>query len=237
MTPTSTGWLNLFKRSVLATSLVIALALSATTPSYAQAQNLHEATTSVKALTFLKSLKSKAWASHSGYARKKFSSGWGKIEMQGHTCDLRNYILTRDLKNITRSSSNWCYVTTGVLNDPYTGTTINFVRGVGTSNAVQIDHVVALSNAWSTGAQAISSASRYSLANDPMNLLAVDGPTNGSKSDSDAASFLPRLAYQCKYVARQLAVKKKYKLWVTAAEKTAMTGVLRTCPNQLLPTK
>jgi hypothetical protein len=70
-----------------------------------------------------------------------------------------------------------------------------------------------------------------------MNLLAVDGPTNGSKSDSDAASFLPRLAYQCKYVARQLAVKKKYKLWVTSAEKTAMASVLATCPNQYLPTK
>jgi hypothetical protein len=157
--------------------------------------------------------------------------------MSGRSCDLRNYILTRDLKNITRSSSNWCNVTTGVLNDPYTGKTINFVRGVRTSLAVQIDHVVALSNAWSTGAQALSVASRYSLANDPMNLLAVDGPTNGSKSDKDAASFLPRVAYQCKYVARQLAVKKKYKLWVTSSEKSAMVRVLQTCPKQSLPTK
>jgi hypothetical protein len=188
-------------------------------------------------LTYLNKLTPKNWASHTGYARKKFSAGWGKISMQGHTCDLRNYILTRDLTNITRSQSNWCNVTSGTLNDPYTGTTINFVRGVGTSNAVQIDHVVALSNAWSTGAQKLTSASRYSLANDPMNLLAVDGPTNGSKSDSDAASFLPRLAYRCKYVARQLAVKKKYKLWVTSAEKSAMTSVLNTCPNQYLPTK
>lgn len=199
-------------------------------------QALHSASSS-NALKYVKSLKTKVWASHSGYARKKFSDGWGKIEMQGHTCDLRNYILTRDLKNITRSSSNWCNVTSGVLHDPYTGTTINFVRGVGTSNAVQIDHVVALSNAWSTGAQGLSAASRYSIANDPLNLLAVDGPTNGSKSDSDAASFLPRLAYQCKYVARQLAVKKKYKLWVTTSEKSAMVRVLQTCPNQLLPTK
>jgi hypothetical protein len=157
--------------------------------------------------------------------------------MNGRSCDLRNYILTRDLKNITRSSSNWCNVTTGVLNDPYTGKTINFVRGVRTSLAVQIDHVVALSNAWSTGAQALSAASRYSLANDPMNLLAVDGPINGSKSDKDASRFLPRIAYQCKYVARQLAVKKKYKLWVTASEKSTMVRVLQTCPKQLLPTK
>jgi hypothetical protein len=106
---------------------------------------------------------------------------------------------------------------------------------VGSSNAVQIDHVVALSNAWSTGAQNISSTSRYQLANDPLNLLAVDGPTNASKSDKDAANFLPRSAYQCKYVARQLSVKKKYKLWVTANEKAAMVRVLTTCPKQTLP--
>ncbi|MFM2384583.1 MAG: hypothetical protein RL166_457 [Actinomycetota bacterium] len=141
----------------------------------------------------------------------------------------------RDLKNITRKSYDWCLVATGTLNDPYTGRVIKFVRGVGSSNAVQIDHVVALSNAWSTGAQNISSTSRYQLANDPLNLLAVDGPTNASKSDKDAANFLPRSAYQCKYVARQLSVKKKYKLWVTANEKAAMVRVLTTCPKQTLP--
>jgi hypothetical protein len=103
---------------------------------------------------------------------------------------------------------------------------------------VQIDHVVALSNAWSTGAQKKSDAVRYQIANDPMNLLAVDGPTNGSKSDSDAASFLPPMVnYQCKYVARQLAVKRKYGLWVTSAERTSMLRVLTRCPKQTLPTK
>ena len=141
----------------------------------------------------------------------------------------------RDLVNITRKSYNWCLVASGTLHDPYTGQTISFVRGVGTSLAVQIDHVVALSNAWSTGAQKISSTSRYQLANDPLNLLAVDGPTNESKSDKDAASFLPRRAYQCKYVARQLSVKRKYHLWVTASEKSAMLAVLNTCPSQKLP--
>ncbi|MFM5951640.1 MAG: HNH endonuclease family protein [Micrococcales bacterium] len=139
------------------------------------------------------------------------------------------------MKQITRKSYDWCLVATGILNDPYTGKTIKFVRGVGSSLAEQIDHVVALSNAWSTGAQSISSTSRYQLANDPLNLLAVDGPTNGSKSDKDAASFLPRRAYQCKYVARQLAVKRKYHLWVTAPERTTMIAVLSTCPTQKLP--
>ena len=175
------------------------------------------------------------WASHDGYARSQFSSGWGDITVQGRSCDLRNYILMRDLKNVVHRASDWCIVQSGTLNDPYTGKVIKFVRGVGTSNAVQIDHVVALSNAWSTGAQLLTSTSRYQLANDPLNLLAVDGPTNGQKSDSDAASFLPRASYRCKYVARQLSVKRKYHLWVTASEKSAMISVLSTCPKQRLP--
>ncbi len=174
-------------------------------------------------------------AAHTGYSRAQFSSGWGDIAQGDRTCDLRNYILTRDLTKITRKSYDWCLVATGDLKDPYTGKLIHFVRGVKTSNAVQIDHVVALSNAWGTGAQRISETSRYQLANDPLNLLAVDGPTNGSKSDKDASLFLPRVGYQCKYVARQLAVKKRYKLWVTAPEKSAMLRVLNTCPKQNLP--
>ena len=174
-------------------------------------------------------------AAHDGYARKNFSDGWGSIAQGARTCDLRNYILTRDLTNITRKSYDWCLVATGDLNDPYTGKLIHFVRGVKTSMAVQIDHVVALSNAWGTGAQKISDTSRYQLANDPLNLLAVDGPTNASKSDKDASQFLPRAAYRCKYVARQLAVKRKYKLWVTSSEKSSMVRVLNTCPKQNLP--
>jgi hypothetical protein len=171
-----------------------------------------------------------------------FSSGWGDytwtISGVRHTCDLRNYVLQRDLTKVVRRSTDWCIVQTGDLNDPYTGALIHFVRGVRTSSAVQIDHVVALSNAWSTGAQKKSDAVRYQIANDPMNLLAVDGPTNGSKSDSDAASFLPPMVnYQCKYVARQLAVKRKYGLWVTSAERTSMVRVLTRCPKQTLPTK
>ena len=126
---------------------------------------------------------------------------------------------------------------TGTLRDPYTGKVIQFVRGVRTSRAVQIDHVVSLSNAWKTGAASASATTRYNLYNDPLNLLAVDGPTNSSKGDSDASEWLPpNRAYHCAYVSRQVAVKLKYRLWVTTAEKTAMTKVLRTCPTFKLPT-
>lgn len=183
------------------------------------------------AISALKVLPVKTWASHSNYAREEFGDGWGNI---GY-CDTRNYILKRDLKNFVMRSGENCIVQSGLLNDPYTGKAINFVRGVKTSLAVQIDHVVALSNAWVTGAQKLTFATRAQLANDPLELLAVDGPTNQSKSDSDAAQWLPRAAYQCAYVSRQIAVKRKYHLWVTSAEKGAMARVLATCPGFKLP--
>jgi len=185
-----------------------------------------------KATTILAKLEVKGRAPKTGYDRGLFSDGWGNIG----SCDARNYILARDLKNITWRSSPACTVATGVLNDPYTGQVINFVRGVGTSNAVQIDHVVAVSDAWQKGAQKLSAQSRYNFYNDPLNLLAVDGPTNQQKSDSDAASWLPpRKSFRCPYVARQIAVKYKYRLWVTKAERDAMLSVLRSCPDRRIP--
>ncbi|MFD6062383.1 HNH endonuclease family protein [Rhodococcus wratislaviensis] len=91
-------------------------------------------------------------------------------------------------------------------------------------------HVVALSDAWQKGAQQLSPEQRRDLANDPRNLQAVDGPTNSQKSDSDAASWLPpNKAYRCTYVSRQIDVKALYRLWVTQAEKDAMSQVLHSC--------
>ena len=174
----------------------------------------------------------KGRAPKTGYARDLFSDGWGNIS----GCDTRNFILKRDLTSITWRSGENCIVATGKLVDPYTGKVINFVRGVKTSLAVQIDHVVAVSDAWQKGAQQISSQARYSFYNDPLNLLAVDGPTNSSKGDSDAATWLPpNKSFRCAYVARQVAVKAKYKLWVTSAEKSAIQGILAKCPKQPIP--
>jgi len=129
-----------------------------------------------------------------------------------------------------------CQVTSGRLDDPYTAKTIAFTRGASTSADVQIDHVVALSDAWQKGAQQLSAERREELANDPLELLAVDGPANQQKSDGDAATWLPaNKPFRCQYVARQIAVKKKYGLWVTQAEKDTMLRVLSVCPGQLLP--
>jgi len=190
------------------------------------------ASTGTKATVALAKLPIKGRAPKTGYDRALFSDGWGDIG----ECDTRNYILSRDLKSITWRDSPRCTVATGILNDPYTATKIYFVRGVGTSNEVQIDHVVAVSDAWQKGAQKLSSYQRYSFYNDPLNLLAVEGRANMQKSDSDAASWLPpNRKYWCSYVSRQIAVKYKYRLWVTSGEHDAMARVLKSCPNQLIP--
>ena len=217
-------------KKVIASSLTLSLLLGLS--SVVSETVVVSAATGTKASTLLAKLPVKGRAPKTGYDRDLFSDGWGKIG----ECDARNFILRRDLKSITWRSSPRCTVSTGILNDPYTARKIYFVRGVSTSSAVQIDHVVAVSDAWQKGAQKLSFSKRYAFYNDPLNLLAVDGPSNQRKSDSDAASWLPpNRKYWCSYVSRQIAVKYKYKLWVTSAEKSSMSRVLKTCPNQLVP--
>lgn len=182
------------------------------------------------ALTLLDTLDIKGRAPKTGYARAQFGDGW---DVTGG-CDTRNIILHRDLKNAVVGEN--CKVISGVLDDPYTGKTVIFTRGAGTSDDVQIDHVVALSNAWQTGAQQLTKQRREQLANDPLELLAVDGSANQEKSDGDAATWLPpNKSFRCQYVARQVAVKAKYDLWVTQAEHDAIKRILGVCPDQALP--
>ena len=179
----------------------------------------------------LAALPTKGRAPKTGYKRSQFGDGWAKAG----GCDTRNVILRRDLTNAVLGDDN-CKVQAGALSDPYTGQRIAFKRGANSSGAVQIDHVVALSNAWQTGAQQLSSEQRISLANDPLELLAVDGPANQQKGDGDAATWLPsNKPFRCQYIARQIAVKKKYSLWVTPPERTAMERILANCPEQRLP--
>lgn len=183
------------------------------------------------AIDALATLSVKGRAPKTDYARTQFGDGWSMIS----GCDTRNIILHRDMTNTAVNDK--CQVVSGTLNDPYTGKIITFTRGATTSDDVQIDHVVALSNAWQTGAQQLTQLEREALANDPLELLAVDGQANQQKSDGDAATWLPsNKSFRCQYVARQIAVKVKYKLWVTQPEKDAMTKILSTCPGQTLPT-
>jgi Protein of unknown function (DUF1524) len=189
------------------------------------------------ALAELATLAVNGRAPMTGYSRDQFGPAWTDDDDDtfGHNgCDTRNDILRRDLTSTTiKPNSNGCVVLSGTLADPYTGKTIDFTRGEDTSTAVEIDHVVALGDAWQMGAQQLSVRQRQNLANDPLNLLAVDGPTNLSKGDSDAASWLPpNKAERCPYVARQIAVKAKYGLAVTSAERDEITRILGGCPGQ-----
>ena len=201
----------------------------------AHARTFVEAT-EVTAISVLSTIPVKGRAPKTGYTRAQFGQTWADVDRNG--CDTRNDMLKRDLTNIEyKAKTRNCVVATGVLLDRYSGETINFVRGNVSSMEVQIDHVVALSNAWQTGAFKLTLIQRTAFANDPMNLFAVKGRLNLQKSDGDAATWLPPLkSFRCAYVAQQIAVKAKYSLWVTAPEKEAMTRILVACPKQLLPT-
>jgi hypothetical protein len=178
----------------------------------------------------------KGRAAKTGYTRAQFGPAWADVDRNG--CDTRNDILKRDLTNqVYKEKTKQCVVLSGTLVDPFSGESINFVQGAKTSSEVQIDHTVALSNAWQTGAFKLTADQRKALANDPLNLLAVKGRLNSQKGDGDAATWLPPLkSYRCDYVSRQIAVKIKYTLWFTAPEKEAMVRILKSCPEKALPT-
>jgi len=179
-----------------------------------------------KALEKLDEIEIKGRAPKTGYSRNEFGNGWGQI----NGCDARNVILFRDLTDIEMRDN--CVVASGTLHCPYTNKIIPFVRGENSSE-VHIDHVVALSDAWQKGAQSWDRDKRIAFSNDPMNLLAVDGPANQQKGDSDAASWLPSVkSFRCQFVARMVSVKLKWGLWNTQAETDAMRRVLETCPNE-----
>jgi hypothetical protein len=209
-------------------ALVLSLLVAGISPSQADSV--------ASGLSIIEAQVTKGRAAKTGYTRAQFGQTWADVDRNG--CDTRNDILKRDLTaEVFKEKTRECVVLSGTLIDPFSGETINFVRGNTSSMEVQIDHVVALSNAWQTGAFKLSIKERTAFANDPMNLLAVKGRLNSQKGDGDAATWLPPLkSYRCDYVARQIAVKIKYKLWFTAPEKEAMIRILKSCPEKALPT-
>ncbi len=181
------------------------------------------------ALGALSTLRVRGRAAMTGYSREAFGPGW--LDANRNGCDERNDTLTRDLQDRTEKN---CRVLTGTLLDPYTAREISYAYGDGT--LIDIDHVVSLGNAWVSGAAAWPIRRRAALATDPLNLLAVDASANRQKGDGDAATWLPpHKAFRCSYVARQVAVKAKFGLSVTAAERDAITRVLRACPDEAVP--
>lgn len=167
------------------------------------------------------------------YRRDAFGQRWSDdvtVEFGHNGCDTRNDILRRDLRDvIVKPNTHDCVALSGTLDDPYTGATIAFQRGQDTSPMIQIDHIVALANAWTTGAQQWDDQTRRNFANDPRNLLAVDGPTNISKSAGDATQWLPpNEAFICDFTHAQINIKRTYGLWVTQAEHDALAHAIDT---------
>lgn len=178
------------------------------------------------ALEVLEELAVKGRAPKTGYSREQFYDGWPSVD----GCSLRQRILKRELGDTARLDG--CNVVAGEYDEPYTGKHV-VLSSRAEVGKIQIDHVVALSDAWQKGAQYMEKEVREQIATDPLNLLAVDGAANQQKSDGDAATWLPaNKQFRCQYVARQVSVKYKYGLWVTQAEKEAILRVLEKCPNE-----
>ena len=203
-------------------ALVLSLLVAGISPSQADSV--------ASGLSIIEAQVIKGRAAKTGYTRAQFGQTWADVDRNG--CDTRNDILKRDLTaEVFKEKTRECVVLSGTLIDPFSGETINFVRGNVSSMEVQIDHVVALSNAWQTGAFKLTLKERTAFANDPLNLLAVKGRLNSQKGDGDAATWLPpRKSYRCEYVTKQVMVKAKYGLWLTAPEKAAILKILKTCP-------
>jgi Protein of unknown function (DUF1524) len=214
-------------RAASVTTMVLAAAVALCLPLAASAAPIAQPT--VTARSVLETLAVKGRAPLTGYAREAFGTPWKDVDRNG--CDTRNDVLRRDL--VQKRILPDCTVARGVLRDPYTRQVIIHVAGRST---IDIDHVVSLSDAWQKGAFRWTGTARTAFANDLLNLLAVDYSANRQKGDGDAATWLPaNTAYRCPFVARQVAVKAKYGLWVTPAEKAAIARVLGACPGQPLP--
>ena len=181
------------------------------------------------ALEILEKLEVKGRAPKTGYDREQFYRAWPSID----GCNLRQRIIKRDLGDTAVLADDNCTVLSGEFDEPYTGSHLIFYQKSDLTKGLQIDHVVALSDAWQKGAQNLTADERYALATDPLNLLAVDSKTNQGKSDGDAATWLPpNKKFRCTYVARQVSVKYKYHLWLTQAEKDMIAKILGSCPQE-----
>jgi hypothetical protein len=214
--------------AVLVAAVGVGIGLPAWTQAVEAARYPVSATDLAAGRAALDALPVKGRAPTTGYDRSAFGQAWADVDRNG--CDTRNDVLARDLTGTTfKPGTNGCVVLAGTLDDPYSGEVRQFVRGEG-SAAVQIDHVVALSDAWQTGAQQWTPETREAFANEPANLIAVDGPLNQEKGAGDAATWLPpNTGYRCVYALRQVRVKAAYGLWVTAAERDAMRRQLDRC--------
>ncbi|GGU33553.1 HNH endonuclease family protein [Streptomyces lavendofoliae] len=173
----------------------------------------------------LEALTVKGRGPKTGYDRDEFGYAWmdtaDGVPLARNGCDTRNDLLKRDGREIRFRTGSDCVVVAMTLHDPYTGKDIAWKKAEAVQ--VQVDHVVPLSYSWQMGSSRWPEPKREQFANDPLNLLPVDGPTNSRKGDSGPASWLPPdKGIRCAYVVRFAQVAVKYRLPVAAADKRTM---------------
>ncbi|HET6938303.1 MAG TPA: HNH endonuclease family protein [Nocardioides sp.] len=168
-----------------------------------------------------------------GYVRDAFGTPW--LDTDGNGCNQRDDVLLRDVVpgTVRYAPQGRCDhdVLAGTWLDPYTGRTLVFtdLKDPRQAEAIQIDHLVPLAEAWSSGASRWDAGRRSQFANDLAELLAVDGPTNASKGDDDPAAWRPRKAFQCTYAVRWIGTKSRWQLTVDRPEKRALVQMLGYC--------
>ncbi|MBM9504990.1 HNH endonuclease family protein [Actinacidiphila acididurans] len=183
------------------------------------------ATDRARARALIVQVTTKGRGPKTGYSRDQFGYAWmdsvPDVPFGHNGCDTRDDLIKRDGQDLGYRKGSNCVVTSMTLNDPYTGRVIHWIKAKATT--VQIDHVMPLSYDWQMGAAQWSKTKREEIANDPLNLIPVDGPSNGAKSDSGPATWLPpNKQIRCSYVVRVAQVSLKYHLPVTSADKQAM---------------
>ncbi|HRA06684.1 MAG TPA: HNH endonuclease family protein [Propionicimonas sp.] len=170
-----------------------------------------------------------------GYSRSAFGNGW--VDTDGNGCNQRDDVLLRDAVpgSVRVVGQGACDhdVVAGVWIDPYTGAHLGFdnLKDQVQAQAIQIDHVVPLAEAWVSGATYWSRDRRQSFANDLAELLAVDGPTNASKGSGDPAAWRPKKEFQCDYARRWIALKATWNLALDGSELRALTEMLAFCES------
>jgi hypothetical protein len=169
------------------------------------------------------------------YDRAAFGPAWddgSDAALAGNGCDTRDDMLARDLRDTTHVVTTACprAVASGEMRSPYTGDRVDFRRGRERGGTVQIDHIVPLAYAWDSGAHAWGPRLRLTFANDPANLVAVDGRSNQDKSDSPPGEWMPAHApFRCRYAVQFVLVAATYRLAVDARSVAVLRTALGRC--------
>lgn len=157
-----------------------------------------------------------------GYSRELFPH-W--LDIDGDGCNAREQVLKRDSVTLPQVDPYNCYVVAGDWVSPYDG------RTVRDRTQVDIDHVVALKEAWDSGAWAWSAAQRTAYANDTSDirsLVAASASSNRSKSDKDPSNWLPtRSSYVCTYLGNWISIKARWGLSMDRSEHGRIRNVLQ----------